>query len=147
LWQQSLDDSPLFVVRPKVSAHVTLYFRSANYARCGHVSRVQTHQGDYGHERGAGIKTRINIPGIGSLAALRGSSAIALADDDMAGDFQMYYEQRVASRSYGGPLSFLGEAAASHADTVTVLKAGRTRAVIVDRGNGYLWIELTPTRF
>jgi hypothetical protein len=81
------------------------------------------------------------IAGIGLLIAIVCNAAVAAPNQDIADYFKMYYEQRIVGGSYRGPLDFLGDAAAAHVDVTTVLKAARSRIIIVDRGNGYLQID------
>lgn len=79
------------------------------------------------------------------LAAAAGPSATQTSMIDIAECFKLYYRQQMASEQYQQPLTFLQTAAMAHADAETLLKAGPSRSVIVDRGNGYLRIDDTST--
>ena len=81
------------------------------------------------------------VAGIVVLAVVFGAATPAPANEDIAGYFRMYYVQQTAGGSYHGPLDFLSEAAAAHADASVLLKAGSSRSVTVDRGHGYLRID------
>jgi hypothetical protein len=74
------------------------------------------------------------------MALVQGRSA-AHAGGDIVDYFTLYYRQQTVKAAYQGPLDFIRDAAAAHAGAEQVLKAGPTRAVIVDRRNGYLRID------
>jgi hypothetical protein len=65
----------------------------------------------------------------------------AAAGEDMASYFASYYRQQVAARAYRGPLEFLQDAAAAHKGADEVLRATKSRLVLIDSPNGYLRID------
>lgn len=65
----------------------------------------------------------------------------ANAGGDIASYFATYYRQEVVGRAYRGPLDFLLDAAAAHAGARQVLMPGKSRALTLDPGNGYLRID------
>jgi hypothetical protein len=75
------------------------------------------------------------------LIALSPGASAANASGDIVDYFTWYYRQQTVNAAYQGPLDFIRDAAAAHAGAEQVLKAGPTRAVIVDRRNGYLRIH------
>src|SRR5208282_2465524 len=60
---------------------------------------------------------------------------------DIVDYFRWYYQTQVANAPAGAALGFLRGAAANHAAATELLKPGTTRAVVVDRRNGYLRIS------
>ncbi len=75
-----------------------------------------------------------------TIAAARVISA-ASAKLDVADYFGLYYSQDVAGAPYQGPLDFLRDAAAAHVSAQQLLKSTPSRAVVVDRPNGYLRLD------
>ncbi len=78
---------------------------------------------------------------LGMTVAVFGASSAAAAD--ISDYFKMYYSQQVVGGTYKGPLDFLRDTAAAHANAEQVLKkgAGVALAVVLDAGNGYLRID------
>jgi hypothetical protein len=79
----------------------------------------------------------------GAILALAAFAAapVGASAGDIADDFRLYYAGQVADGGYKGPLGFLRDAAAAHASAEQVLQPSRTRAVMMDRRNGYLRIS------
>ena len=84
---------------------------------------------------------RLTIAGICLLTSLICGKGIALASDGIDDYFKLYYQQQTASGQYQQSLDFLRTAAMAHANAESLLKAGPTRWIMVDRDNGYLRID------
>ncbi len=84
---------------------------------------------------------RLTIAGICLLTSLICGKAVAQANDGVDDYFKLYYRQQAASGQYQQPLDFLRTAAMAHASAESLLKAGPTRWIMVDRDNGYLRID------
>jgi hypothetical protein len=75
------------------------------------------------------------------LAMLPAVASAGATPADIVDYFRVYYQTQVANAPEFAALDFLRSAAANHVAVTDVLKPGATRAVVVDRRNGYLRIS------
>ena len=78
---------------------------------------------------------------LAALAMLPAFASAGAPPADIVDYFRVYYQTQVANAPEFAALDFLRSAAANHVAVTDVLKPGATRAVIVDRRNGYLRIS------